>query len=40
SYSVLMNGLKKNNVVINRKMLADIAVNDPEAFKQIVESAK
>jgi large subunit ribosomal protein L20 len=40
SYSVLMNGLKKNNVTINRKMLADIAVNDPEAFKQIVESAK
>jgi large subunit ribosomal protein L20 len=40
SYSVLMNGLKKNNVMINRKMLADIAVNDPEAFKKIVESAK
>jgi large subunit ribosomal protein L20 len=40
SYSVLMNGLKKNNVTINRKMLADIAVNDPEAFKKIVESAK
>ncbi len=40
SYSVLMNGLKKNNVAINRKMLADIAVNDPEAFKKIVESAK
>ena len=40
SYSVLMNGLKKNHIVINRKMLADIAVNDPEAFKKIVESAK
>ena len=40
SYSVLMNGLKKHNIVINRKMLADIAVNDPEAFKKIVESAK
>jgi large subunit ribosomal protein L20 len=40
SYSVLMNGLKKHNVAINRKMLADIAVNDPEAFKKIVESAK
>ncbi|MCE5344312.1 MAG: 50S ribosomal protein L20 [Eubacteriales bacterium] len=40
TYSVLMNGLKKNSVTINRKMLADIAVNDPEAFKQIVESAK
>ncbi len=40
SYSVLMSGLKKHNVLINRKMLADIAVNDPEAFKKIVESAK
>ena len=40
SYSVLMNGLKKNNVTINRKMLADIAVNDPEAFTKIVQSAK
>ena len=40
SYSVLMNGLKKHNITINRKMLADIAVNDPEAFKKIVESAK
>ena len=40
SYSVLMNGLKKHNVTINRKMLADIAVNDPEAFARIVESAK
>ena len=40
SYSVLMNGLKKNNVSINRKMLADIAVSDPEAFRKIVESAR
>ena len=40
SYSVLMNGLKKHNITINRKMLADIAVNDPEAFAQIVNSAK
>ena len=40
SYSVLMNGLKKHNITVNRKMLADIAVNDPEAFKKIVESAK
>ena len=40
SYSVLMSGLKKNNITINRKMLADIAVNDPEAFSKIVESAK
>ena len=40
SYSVLMSGLKKHNININRKMLADIAVSDPEAFKKIVESAK
>ena len=40
SYSVLMNGLKKHDIIINRKMLADIAVSDPEAFKKIVESAK
>ena len=40
SYSVLMNGLKKNNIIINRKILADIAVSDPEAFTKIVESAK
>ncbi len=40
SYSVLMNGLKKNGIVINRKMLADIAVSDPAAFTKIVESAK
>ena len=40
SYSVLMSGLKKHGIVINRKMLADIAVHDAEAFKKIVESAK
>ena len=40
SYSVLINGLKKNNIIINRKILADIAVSDPEAFTKIVESAK
>ncbi len=40
SYSVLMNGLKKHGITINRKMLADIAVNDPAAFTKIVETAK
>ena len=40
SYSVLMNGLKKNGIVINRKMLADIAVNDPAAFTKLVEKVK
>ena len=40
SYSVLMNGLKKHNIAINRKMLADIAVNDPAAFAKLVETVK
>jgi large subunit ribosomal protein L20 len=32
--------LKKNNVEINRKVLADLAMNHPEAFKAIVDSVK
>lgn len=40
TYSKLIAGLKKANVVINRKMLAELAVNDPKAFTQIVETAK
>lgn len=40
SYSRFMNGLKNANVNMNRKMLADIAINDPAAFKQLVETAK
>ena len=40
SYSVFMNGLKKQNITINRKMLADIAVNDPAAFAKLVETVK
>ena len=40
SYSVLMNGLKKKNISINRKMLADIAVNDPAAFTKLVETVR
>lgn len=40
SYSVLMDGLKKKNIQINRKMLADIAVNDPAAFTKLVETVK
>ena len=40
NYSRLMNGLKKANVDINRKMLADIAHNDPAAFTALVELAK
>ena len=40
TYSNLINGLKKANVVINRKMLAEIAVRDPKAFTEIAEIAK
>lgn len=40
TYSNFINGLKKANVVINRKMLAEMAVNDPEAFKKVAEIAK
>ncbi|MBI9037997.1 MAG: 50S ribosomal protein L20 [Bacteroidales bacterium] len=37
SYSVFMDLLHKNNIEINRKVLADLAVNNPEAFKAIVD---
>lgn len=40
SYSRFMNGLKKANVNINRKMLAEIAVSDEKAFAALVEKAK
>ena len=40
SYSTFINGLKKKNIDINRKMLADLAVNDAAAFAQLVEIAK
>jgi large subunit ribosomal protein L20 len=40
TYSALMCGLKKKNIQINRKMLADIAVNDPAAFATIVKRAQ
>ena len=40
SYSVFMNGLKKAGVVLDRKVLADMAVNDPNAFAALVEVAK
>ncbi|MGI6561125.1 MAG: 50S ribosomal protein L20 [Clostridia bacterium] len=40
SYSKFMGGLKKHNIEINRKMLAEMAVNDKEAFAQLVEIAK
>ena len=39
TYSKLIDGLKKADVVINRKMLSEIAISDPEAFKKVVELA-
>ena len=40
NYSTLMNGLKKAGVTLNRKMLSEIAINDPAGFTAIVEKAK
>ena len=40
SYSKFMYGLKKANVELNRKVLADIAVNDAQCFAKLVETAK
>ncbi|MCQ2273159.1 MAG: 50S ribosomal protein L20 [Bacteroidales bacterium] len=40
SYSQLMGALKKAGIEINRKVLADLAMNEPKAFKAIAEKAK
>ena len=40
SYSVFMNGLKKAGVELDRKVLSDMAINDPEACASLVEGAK
>lgn len=40
SYSRFVNACKKANILVNRKMLADLAVNDKEAFDVILETAK
>ena len=40
SYSTFINGLKKKNIEVNRKMLADLAVNDAAGFAKLVEIAK
>jgi large subunit ribosomal protein L20 len=40
SYSQLMGALKKANIDLNRKVLADLAMNHPEAFKSIVDKVK
>jgi len=39
TYSRLINDLKNANITIDRKMLADLAVNNPEAFAKVVETA-
>lgn len=40
SYSRFMNGIKKTNIGIDRKVLADLALNNPDIFAKIVEKAK
>ena len=40
TYSKLIAGMKKANIVVNRKMLAELAVSDPKAFTEIAEIAK
>ena len=40
SYSKFMNGMKFAGIDINRKMLSEIAINDPKAFAELVEVAK
>ena len=40
NYASFINGLKKSGINLNRKVLADLAMNNPEAFKAIVEKVK
>ncbi|MBE6773202.1 MAG: 50S ribosomal protein L20 [Acutalibacteraceae bacterium] len=40
NYSTFMNGLKKADITLNRKMLSEIAIADPAAFTALVEKAK
>ena len=40
SYSLLMNGLKKSGIEINRKMLSEMAIHDAAGFAALVETAK
>ena len=39
SYSVLINGLSKSNILLDRKILSDLAINDASAFEKIVKTA-
>ena len=40
NYSTFINGLKKANIDLNRKMLSEVAISDPDTFKNLVEKAK
>ena len=40
NYSTFMNGLKKAGIDLNRKMLSEMAINDPKAFSSVVAKAK
>lgn len=40
SYSTFMGAMSKSGIVLNRKVLADLAMNHPEAFKKVVETVK
>ncbi|RMF65694.1 MAG: 50S ribosomal protein L20 [Calditrichaeota bacterium] len=40
NYSAFINGLRRNNVDIDRKILADLAVSEPETFKRLVDLAQ
>ncbi len=40
SYSRLIHGLKESNIDLNRKVLADLAMNHPDAFKEVVSKVK
>ena len=39
SYSVLINGLSKSNILLDRKILSDLAINDASTFEKIVNTA-
>ena len=40
SYSILMNKLNHKGILLNRKILADLAMNEPKAFKELVEQVR
>jgi large subunit ribosomal protein L20 len=40
SYSVFMGAVKKNNIELNRKVLADLAMNHPDAFEAVINKVK